>query len=71
MRYWKRLNTDKTINTVESYSHDLGVDGAIEITKQESEDFMASLPKLIEEPPRDLEAELTNLEERVKLLERR
>jgi len=44
MRYWKRLNPDGSINTVESYSHNLDVGGAIEITEQEFNSYMASLP---------------------------
>lgn len=44
MRYWKRVDTDGNITTVESYSHDLDVDGAIEITKEEFDECIASLP---------------------------
>ena len=52
MRYWKRLNPDNSISTVESYSHDLDVEGAIEITEQEFNDYLASLPVIEPEPPR-------------------
>ena len=48
MRYWKRINPDGTTRTVESYSHDLDVGGAIEISGAEFEAFIASLP-----PPPD------------------
>lgn len=44
MRYWKRLNPDKTISTVESYSHNLDIDGAVEIDEAEFDNFVASLP---------------------------
>lgn len=44
MRYWKRLNPDESISTVESYSHNLDVEGAIEITEQEFNEYLASLP---------------------------
>lgn len=50
MRYWKRTNPDGTTNTVESYSHNLDVEGAIEITKQEFDDFIASIPVPEPEP---------------------
>jgi hypothetical protein len=44
MRYWKRTNPDGTIRTVESYSHDLDIEGAIEIDEAEFKAFLASLP---------------------------
>lgn len=44
MRYWKRLNPDGTIDTVESYSHDREIEGAVEITEGEFNAFIASLP---------------------------
>ncbi len=43
MRYWKRLNSDGTTNTVESYSHGMEIEGAIEITEGEFNAFTASL----------------------------
>ncbi len=43
MRYWKRLNPDGTINTVESYSHGLEIEGAVEIAEGEFNAFTASL----------------------------
>lgn len=51
MRYWKRLNSDGTIRTVESYSHILDVEGAIEITKGQFNEYIASLPAPKPEPP--------------------
>ena len=54
MRYWKRVKPDGSIATVESYSHDLSVEGAIEITKAESDAFLASLPPPL--PPIDWQA---------------
>lgn len=63
MRYWKRVDTDGNITTVESYSHDLDVEGAIEITKEEYDEFIASLPIVKPEPVRDLPAEIDNLKE--------
>lgn len=70
MRYWKRLNPDKSINTVEGYSHTLDVDGASEITEQEFNDFLASLPVSIPIPVRDLATEIDNLKAKVETLGR-
>ncbi len=42
MRYWKRLNSDGTINTVESYSHNGEIEGAVEIAEGEFNAFIAS-----------------------------
>ena len=69
MRYWKRLNADNSTNTVESYSHDLAVAGAIEITKKEYDASIASLPPLPEEPKRDLVSEIDDLKTRLEALE--
>ena len=44
MRYWKRINSDNSTATVESYSHNQKIENAIEITQAE---FEAALP----EPP--------------------
>ena len=54
MRYWKRLNPDSSTRTVESYSHDLPVSGAMEITEAEFNSFLASLPP--PPPPTDWKA---------------
>lgn len=51
MRYWKRTKVDGTTSVVESYSHDLDVEGAIEIDKEEYDEFLASLPPIELEPP--------------------
>ena len=69
MKYWKRFNADKSINTVESYSHPLDIKGAIEITEQEFSDYISLLPVIEPKPVRDLAAELDGLKERVKELE--
>jgi hypothetical protein len=44
MKYWKRVNAQNITTTVESYSHDLDIAGAIKITKEEFDTFIASLP---------------------------
>lgn len=43
MRYWKRINPDGSTKTVESYSSDAPIEGAIEITEAEFNAFLASL----------------------------
>lgn len=52
MRYWKRINQGGSTETIESYSHKLDIEGAIEIDKQEFDSFIASLPVPVPEPPR-------------------
>lgn len=71
MRYWKRLNPDGSTNAVESYSHHLDVKGAVEITEQEFNAFIASLPEVIPEPDRNLAAEVDDHEARIKELEKK
>lgn len=44
MRFWKRVNLGGSTRTVESYSHDLPVSGAIEITEVEFQAFLDSFP---------------------------
>lgn len=61
MRYWKRVDKKGAIVTVESYSHDLDIDGAIEIDEAEHSAFIASLPSPEFPSTRDLETELDAL----------
>lgn len=65
MRYWKRLNPDKSIRTVESYSHNLRVKGATEISKEEYDSFLASLPVIEPEPVRDLATEIEEIKAKI------
>ena len=58
MRHYKRVNTQGRTTTVESYSHDKKVVGAIKITKAEFDSYIASLPLIVPEPPRNLAAEI-------------
>ena len=51
MKYWKRIDSEGGTATVESYSHDLNIDGAIEITEQEYNDYLVSLPPPSPQPP--------------------
>ena len=69
MRYWKRLNPDNTINTVEGYSHNLDVEGAIEIDEAEHREFIASMPVEKPLPKRDLAAEIDAIKLDIKKLQ--
>ena len=71
MRYWKRVDTQGNTTTVESYSHDLDIDGAIEITKKEFNDYITSLPVPIPQPVRDLAKEIDELIAKVTELEKK
>jgi len=68
MRYWKRVNGLGEATTVESYSHDLDVKGAVEIDEAEFEDFMNSLPE-DGTVQRDLLKEVSDLDTRLKQIE--
>lgn len=59
MKYWKRVDAENKTTTVESYSHDLAIAGAIEINKVEFDAFIAGLP--LGPNPRDLAKELDSL----------
>ncbi len=50
MKYWKRIDGQDNTLTVESYSHSLEIEGAIEITKVEFNEYLASLPIIEYEP---------------------
>lgn len=71
VQYWKRLNPDGSTRTVESYSHHLDVKGAVEITKQEFDEFWALLPSPQPKQTPDLAIRVSNLEARVESLEER
>ncbi len=44
MRHWERIDNAGKTTTVESYSHDLDIEGAIEIDEVEFNAYIASLP---------------------------
>lgn len=44
MKYYKRVDGQDKTTTVESYSHDAPVVGAVEISKAEYDAFIAALP---------------------------
>jgi len=72
MEYWKKLNLDGTIKTVESHSSPHIVPDAIKITKEEYDDFISSLPKPEPKPkPRDPLAEIDEIRARIEKLERK
>jgi len=71
MRYWKRVDETGVATTVESYSHNLEVKGAIEIDKVEFDNFIASLPEPELIPVRDIFAEIGILKARIEKLETR
>ena len=67
MRYWKRVNLDGSTRTVEAYSHNLDIEGAIEISKSEITEYLNSHPKpkpsiSLMDRVRDLEAKVKKLE---------
>jgi len=70
MRYWKRIDQDGKTTTVESYSHNLEVEGAVEISWEEFNVFIATLPVTVPEPPRDFGIEIDDLKVRVEKLEK-
>ena len=71
MKYYKRIDGEGNTTTVESYSHNQTVEGAIEITKAEFDAFIASLPEPEPpEPTRDYGAEIDELKAEIKLLRR-
>ncbi len=70
MDYWKKVDQDGNTTTVESCSNPHKVPNAIEITKEEYDAFIASLPVVEPEPVRDLAAEIDDLKAEIKLLRR-
>lgn len=63
MEYWKKLNLDGTISTVESCSYSHEMPDAIQIAKEEYDTFIASLPVVVikPEPVRDLAVEIDQI----------
>lgn len=61
MRYYKRIDAQNKITTVESYSHDFEIKGAIEISEAEYKSFINSLPLVIQPVLRDIASELDEL----------
>ena len=62
MKYYKRIDNKNLTTTVESYSFDAPIQGAVEIDKAEFDDFITKLPP---PPPKEKSA----LELRVEVLE--
>ena len=69
MRYWKRVNAEGLTTTVESYSHDQAVEGAVEINQAEYDTYIAALPP--PPPPTDWKAQFAaakTLEEKLTIM---
>jgi len=69
MRYWKRIDAEGKTTTVEGYSHELDVEGAIEIDKTEFDSYIASLPPPGPPPKPAIDAKIESIEARLKALE--
>lgn len=65
--YYKRIDKDGNTTTVEGYSHNAPVKGAIPITKAEFDDFINSRPVPDIIPPRDIVKEFEDLVVKLKL----
>jgi len=65
MRYFKRVNEFGDITTVESYSHEADVPEAIEISEEEFNDFINSLPASTVNPGRDIPGEIDSILQRL------
>jgi len=72
MDYWKFVDREEKTTSVESHSYTHKVPDAIQITKEEYDEFIASLPEPIPPPkPIDLATEFEALKGRVAALEKR
>jgi len=69
MRYWKRVDKQGETTTVESYSHNLDIEGAVEIEGDEFNNYITSLPKPIKPVMRDLAKEIDLLQVKIASLE--
>lgn len=68
MRYWKRV-TGSVTTTVESYSHDIDINGAIEISKAEFDAYIASFPPSSPSSPPSFLSHTSGLPDRVARIE--
>ena len=69
MKYYKRVNESDETTTVEGYSHNGEIEGAIEITKEEYDSFIASMPPPKPPPKTTTELKLEEFELRLNALE--
>ena len=77
MKYYRRIDKSGKTLTVESYNHNNPVNDAVEITVEEYNAFIASLPgpestpgvKTIETEVQELKVQVQTLEQRIALLE--
>ena len=70
MYYYKQIK-DGEITSVEAKSLDATSPNFVEATKAEYDGFIAALPVVEPEPPRDLVAEIDDLKAKIKILESR
>ncbi len=68
MEYWKKVDKDGKTTTVESCSNPHEKPDAIQITKEEYDEFIASLPVVEPEPVRDDSAEIDELKAEIEKL---
>ena len=61
MKYYKRVDEQGKTTTVESYSYDFDIPGAIEINKAVFDAYLDTLPAPVIVTPRDLGKEIDNL----------
>lgn len=69
MKYWKLLDKDGCICSIESHSNDHKVPNGIEISKEEYDNYLASLPKEAPQSIRNLFAEIDDIKVRLEALE--
>ena len=69
MYHYKRTNPDGTTRTVERYSHSKRVYGAIKITKEEYDAYIAAMPVTPSIPSESVRDKMAALELRVTKLE--
>tara|TARA_Y100000310_G_scaffold58558_2_gene53879 strand:+ start:4423 stop:4638 length:216 start_codon:yes stop_codon:yes gene_type:complete len=66
MNYYKRIDSFGKTNTVESYSHNSPVPGAIKITEKEFDAFIKNLPAITPIASRDIIQEFDTLKSKLK-----
>lgn len=63
MEYWKKVDKDGNTTTVESHSFHHEVPDAIQISKEEYDEYIASLPVVEPKPARDYGAEIDKIKD--------
>ena len=70
MYYFKQVKDGKMLS-VEAKSGDVVSKNFVKATKDEYDNYIAQLPSLPSEPPRDLEAEIDEMKVRLEKLEKK